>query len=256
MLRNACARLYDSASSDVTRTTHSADAVAGCSSAPGKVVRLTLPSSVGDDVTLWQVTQPGDNSALDAVNVLTADDWAEFAPLRNKAVRKRAFAVRTILRRLLSDATGGAIEPGAWRFARSPFGKPYVVPGLPQIDFSVSHTEGVSLIAIAPKARLGLDVEAFGIADWHAAASDAFSPRELSQLRRTPQALREEAFLRIWTAREAYAKLVGIGLSADLPANDCGVGTQFATWSAECPSGRMVVSLAIDGSQGDATQPG
>ena len=76
--------------------------------------------------------------------------------------------------------------------------------------------------------------------------SHLFSRAEQATLDRAPAAEREQVFLRLWTAKEAYAKLLGVGLAFDAPANDCGSGTHLATWSAETPSGPVVVSLAVD----------
>jgi 4'-phosphopantetheinyl transferase len=211
--------------------------------------RIPVPASVGADVTIWQVPHPGDYSGSNAVNALTSEDWAEIGAMREGATRRRAFGMRSFLREALSASLGGAVKPGEWRFGRSMYGKPHVADGLLQIEFSISHTEHISLLAISRR-RLGIDVEARAVTGWREIAVDHFSRRERAMLNRAPAAAREEVFLRIWTAKEAYAKLLGVGLAFDVPANDCGPGTDLASWSTESLCGRVVVSLAIDQSVG------
>jgi 4'-phosphopantetheinyl transferase superfamily protein len=217
----------------------------------GEPVELSLPAEVGDSVRLWQVDHAGDNFD----DGLTAADLAELGAIGNAAIRARAFRVRGTLRRLLAETVDDAIGPEEWRFARSRFGKPYVAPHLPPIQFSISHSAGASLIAMSATSRIGVDCEAARFPDWHEIADGILSPREVARIRRAPADLQEETFLRVWTAKEAYAKLIGVGLSSDLPANGGAIGTDIATWSAEGPSGRTIVSLAVDRSTGGAARP-
>jgi 4'-phosphopantetheinyl transferase len=63
-----------------------------------------------------------------------------------------------------------------------------------------------------------VDVEPAGREiDWAGAAGLVCSPQELESLQQTPPSLRPQAFLRIWTAKEALVKGVGVGIGDDLP---------------------------------------
>src|SRR5262249_44384945 len=65
-------------------------------------------------------------------------------------------AAHALLRRVLSHDR--ATSPHAWRFDRTPSGKPFLIePGAP--SFSLSHTQGLVACALAADA-VGVDVEA------------------------------------------------------------------------------------------------
>jgi phosphopantetheinyl transferase len=208
------------------------------------MARITPPTCIDGDVAIWRLIHGADWGTSE-VNCLTSDDYAEFAQLNTNA-RCRARATRTFLRKALSAAVDDEIHPHAWRFVRSAFGKPYVASGLPVVHFSTTHTRGVSLIATSRNSCVGLDGEALGIRGWHTIADGMFTRRERAIVNSVPPCAREQTFLRIWTAREAYAKLIGTGLAFDVSANDCGPGTHLATWSDEGPSARVVLTLAVN----------
>lgn len=74
-------------------------------------------------------------------------------------------------------------------------GKPYF-PSRPDLCFNLSHSHGAAVCALHDK-RVGVDVERRREAPRHVAAG-----------------MTEEAFFRLWTAREATAKREGRGLAA------------------------------------------
>jgi phosphopantetheinyl transferase len=208
--------------------------------------RMPVPASVAEHVTLWQLSSPGDYFRPGEVNSLTKKDWAEIGAMRDSPTRRRSLGMRLFLREALSAAVDGAVDPSQWRFVRSVYGKPLIADGLPQIEFSISHSENLSLLAISRTAKIGVDVEAKAVTGWQEIAAELFSRREQATLDRARPAERQQTFLSLWTAKEAYSKLLGVGLAFDAPANDCGSGTHLASWSAETPSGPVVVSLAVD----------
>ena len=207
---------------------------------------VAVPRSIGADVTVWRVPHPGDYLGAGAVNALTKHDWAEIGALRNSAMRRRAFGVRIFLREALSAAIDNAVAPGDWRFGRTVYGKPYVANSSRNVEFSISHIDNASFLAISRTVRVGIDVAAQSVDDWQEIAEELFTLQERAMLNRSPAAEREEVFLRIWTAKEAFAKLLGVGLAFDAPANDCGAGTHLATCGTNTPQGRVVISLAVD----------
>lgn len=176
---------------------------------------------------------------------ITADDRAEFAR-GALAAQRQSLAARALLRRALSAAVDEDVPPRAWRFTRSAYGKPLLADELPMLHFSTTHARGVSLIALSRHSRVGIDAEAYGVDDWRMIADSMFNRRERAILNSVPQSAREEAFLRLWTAKEAHAKLVGTGLAFDAAADDCGPGTHLATWLDESPSARVIVTLAVN----------
>lgn len=205
---------------------------------------VALPASVPADVTVWRLDRREDNFVAPRT-LLTADDWRELSRLRGDA-RERGFAVRGLLRAALTQAVEGVIAPEVWQFTRSTYGKLLLAPHLPALDFSISHAGLTSCIAISTSGRIGLDIEHCAVPNWHSLAGDFLLSTDRDMINRAPPAQRECAFSHAWTAKEAFAKLLGVGLAMSAPANDCGFGTRLATWQLESPSGALSISLAFD----------
>jgi 4'-phosphopantetheinyl transferase len=126
---------------------------------------------------------------------------------------------RGVLRLLLAHYTG--MPPAALRFVYGTNGKPRQ-EGESGVEFNVSHTAGVALFAFAVSRRVGVDVERHRpIAEANEIAEQHFTPRDRELLAAVSIADRDAWFLRLWTAKEAYAKALGAGLSRPLSGLDC-----------------------------------
>ena len=99
---------------------------------------------------------------------------------------------------------------------RGEHGKPYA-PDLGGIDFNLSHSGRHALIAVARDQSVGVDLEKQGrqrsVDD---IAQRYFPAAEANALRKLPAELRDAAFLRLWTGKEAVLKALGEGLSFGL----------------------------------------
>ncbi len=99
---------------------------------------------------------------------------------------------------------------------RGEHGKPYA-PDLDGIEFNLSHSGRHALIAIARDQPVGVDLEMQGrqrsVVD---IAQRYFAAAESRALRALPPELRDAAFLRLWTGKEAVLKALGEGLSFGL----------------------------------------
>ena len=93
--------------------------------------------------------------------------------------------------------------------ARAPGGKPFL-PGLPGVHFSLSHCPGLAVCLVAG-VPCGVDAEAFRTPPPRTLRR-ALSPAERRTVSESPRP--EEAFFRIWTAKEAFVKATGDGLPA------------------------------------------
>jgi 4'-phosphopantetheinyl transferase len=133
-----------------------------------------------------------------------------------RAADRISFAVtRAELRRILGRELG--VEPRAARLVEPLAGKPRLCAshGRPDIDFSVSHTDGMSVIAVARRAMVGVDIERCrAVPEKLKIAMDLFGDDAARSISALPEPKRDEAFLRLWTAGEAYVKAIGTGLAA------------------------------------------
>ena len=127
--------------------------------------------------------------------------------------RRQFVVTRGALRLLLARHL--ACPAHALRFARGPYGKPFVVAdGAPsQVEFNVSHSAGRGLIAIA-RAPVGVDIEFLGReADFCLVAKGVLTAAEQAALQRKAGAERAKLFYRLWTQKEALIKAKGTGFA-------------------------------------------
>lgn len=122
-------------------------------------------------------------------------------------------STRATLRRVIGKYLGR--PPAQIRFARTRFGKLQIAEpcGPDTFDFSVSHSDDLSLVAVGP-GRIGIDIEAIRpLDDLMAIAAKVFDPQVLSCLRTLPPQEVEPFFFHCWTAGEAVAKATGLGIA-------------------------------------------
>jgi 4'-phosphopantetheinyl transferase len=130
--------------------------------------------------------------------------------------REAFVAARGLLRALLGDLLD--CDPRDVRFELGQWGKPRLAgsPGFPSLQFNLSHTDGLVLIGTGRR-EIGVDVERVReLTDMMELADRFFSRTEVEGLRKVPAAERPPAFFRCWTAKEAYIKARGEGLSMPL----------------------------------------
>ena len=109
----------------------------------------------------------------------------------------------------------------------------YLASGKPQLageqnprglQFNVSHSANMALIAVGSEHRLGVDIEKIRAdVDTTTLAERFFSLRERAGLQALPDRLRVPGFFACWTRKEAFLKATGEGLS--FPLEDFSVTT-------------------------------
>lgn len=103
------------------------------------------------------------------------------------------------------DRSGIAVEHGL-------DGRPRVRADDVELPVSVSHVDGVVAVAACRDAAVGVDVERRRPVPAEALARRWFEPAAATWVRERPAADRVEAFLLLWTAKEAVGKALGLGL--------------------------------------------
>ena len=122
-------------------------------------------------------------------------------------------AAQLILARLLCSYSDLTQAP---EIERSAHGKPFA-PSLPDLDFNLSHAGPDLLLAFARTQTLGVDLERRDRrASIAGIAGRFFAPREARALAALPPARQRDAFLRLWTHKEAVLKAIGYGLQFGL----------------------------------------
>ncbi len=112
------------------------------------------------------------------------------------------------------------ISPEKAQFIQGSHGKPKLVGGggtAVPLEFNMSHSGNVVLLAFSSTCELGVDVELIRPLEDMAGIADRFFSREESEeLFSLAPEERERAFYLCWTRKEAYVKAVGEGLSIPL----------------------------------------
>lgn len=163
-------------------------------------------------------------------SVLSHDELARADRFKFVEPRRRFIACRAALRQLLGGFLGQAATE--IEFTYGLHGKPLLATsgamveattqpgrsslGLP-LEFSVSHSADLALIAVCGGRRVGVDLEHHDAkVRIHKLATRFFSPREAAELASLPAADQLAGFYRGWTSKEAYLKATGFGLSFPL----------------------------------------
>lgn len=170
------------------------------------------------DVHVWRAALDVDAPRLAALeSTLDETERRRAARFRFERDRKRFIAAHGILRAILSRYL--AIEPSRLSFSCGPWGKPALVGEghSDDIRFSMSHSHGLALYAVAQDRDVGIDIECSGAeCACEQLAESFFSSREVREIQALPERKRPEAFFCCWTRKEAYLKARGLGLALPL----------------------------------------
>ena len=121
-------------------------------------------------------------------------------------------ALRFVLGRIL------ARPPRDLDFEAGPAGKPELAPpSAGVLHFNLSHSGTRALVGVSTEGAIGVDVEALRpMPDAARVARSFFARDEADALATVPSAVREAAFMALWTRKEAVVKALGAGLSVPL----------------------------------------
>ncbi|GGM61274.1 4'-phosphopantetheinyl transferase [Micromonospora sonchi] len=168
------------------------------------------------DLRVWVVAT--ETSVTEAASLLSDDETARAARFTAEGARD-LFVVSRAVQRMLGSALLG-IAPGEVTFGRNclrcgdrDHGKPRFL-ARQSLEYSVSHSGALVLVGYAPTGRIGLDIEADDRrTDLTAMLPRIASPAEGRRIGQLPPKERRSACLRLWTRKEAVAKLTGHGLA-------------------------------------------
>ncbi|WP_318202188.1 4'-phosphopantetheinyl transferase family protein [Streptomyces sp. SCL15-4] len=198
----------------------------------------SLPVPGGRRVDLWLVRcpepdAPPDARALagpDVLDVLDAAERKRAAALRRPADRALYVASHLALRTLLGaylrlPAREVLLVREPCPGCGGPHGRPAVPGTPPPLHFSLSHSHGLALIAVAA-VPVGVDVQRVPGPGTVDACAPSLHPAERAELDRLPPGARPGAFAQLWARKEAYLKGIGTGLARPASADYLGAATR------------------------------
>jgi 4'-phosphopantetheinyl transferase len=167
------------------------------------------PSLRDDETHVWRID-------VDPVpiahwrDLLDRDERSKADRFRFAADRSRYLAAHIALRNILGRYL--QIDPVDIQYRTNEYGKPFVADQ--PVEFSLSHSSDVILIAVTRDRSVGIDVERIRPElDFQPIVDRHFSAREKSELLSMPQSIRYQHFFSLWTRKEAVLKMRGWGLS-------------------------------------------
>jgi 4'-phosphopantetheinyl transferase len=173
---------------------------------------------------------------------LQADELARARAYRFDRDRSRYLAGRKALRRLLAAELG--IASAEVRLTTNAFGKPRLASSAWGLQFNVSHSGHLALIALSPCAPVGVDIELVRrVVDSAALAESHFTPEERQVFHESPAALRDRKFLQGWTRKEACLKACGVGLTVDV--RHVHTGCDAGCRKVSLPIGDRIVEMTL-----------
>ena len=165
----------------------------------------------GSSIEVWVAPLDAPSAVVGRVTASLDDGERQRAARFRFPADARRFSLAHGWLRLVLGSVGGR-PPASLPFVTGPNGKP-ALAGTSGPHFNLSHAGDVALIAVAGY-PVGIDVEPLTEAHrWLDVAAVACTASESAALGQLPADQRGAAFLRLWTAKEAYLKGVGSGLS-------------------------------------------
>lgn len=160
------------------------------------------------DPVAWLVSlQDPSIAALKALQPTAID--IEDGRDRGGADRHRFLARRALLRVLIARRSG--VDPQSVVVRYGEAGRPLIAAPGPALFCSVSARGDMAGLALSTR-PVGIDLEIMqdGAIPWA-----VLTPQETAHLELLPEPDRTQAFLHVWTLKEAYLKSLGTGLNRD-----------------------------------------
>lgn len=170
-------------------------------------------------VHVWRICLEQDGDRLDHFRgTLEAGEIERAGRFRFERLQRHFVVSRGFLRYVLGRYL--AAKPSELSFTYNDYGKPSLA-GEESLQFNMSHSHEMALVAVTREAAVGVDVEHIR-ADFASEdiATRFFSRLEVETFNSLPVEERVAAFFRCWSRKEAYIKAIGKGLSQPLDGFD------------------------------------
>ena len=178
------------------------------------------PYPTEDEVHVWYICPEPDVAVPHRgryEEVLSNEERERYHRLLFDADRVRYLVAHVLLRTTLSRYAD--VPARAWTFSQNEYGRPEIdgPVSAPRCRFSLTHTRGLTAIAVTASAAIGIDAERIATHDDSCEiAQRFFAPPEAVALNALWPDERHRAFYDYWTLKEAFLKAIGVGMSAPL----------------------------------------
>ena len=185
-----------------------------------------------NSVHVWFTSLQPEKTQIDFfTQQLDRTELGRMARFAFQPLRDRYACAHGLLRLLLCSYLG--CSPSEVLFHHDSHGKPLLIDAQ-GLTFSLSHSGDGVAIAVGRDVELGIDIELIKpIEERDQLVERFFSAQEAACYQSLPYSLREDAFFKLWTRKEAFVKALGLGLSYPLESFSVGIDSPV-TLKAAC----------------------
>lgn len=181
---------------------------------------VAAPSGGEARAEIWCALVGEHVAALDRYSgeYLTDEERERSLRYRSRAAAERYVVTRSLVRLVLADRLGRA--PRDVPVNRTDTGKPIVTGG---VHFNVSHSGDLILLGVSDQRDIGIDVERRrSIPRVGALVRRWLDPVERDEVARLVRggSTDSDAFLRVWSVKEARLKALGVGIGGQSRAGE------------------------------------
>jgi 4'-phosphopantetheinyl transferase len=163
-------------------------------------------------ITIWRIPlEASDKLLAESHTLLSAEESHKAAQFKSDIHRRRYTVRHAAMRQILSREV--KCKPDELHFVQGPFGKPSLQYPFGQVQFNLSHSADMALLAVSTQVAMGVDIEAQRpLADLDGLVNQVCNSAEEQLVMNSVDA--EQLFFRCWAGKEAVLKCLGLGLSA------------------------------------------
>ncbi len=169
------------------------------------------PELVPSQVHLWRARLTKPHPAWS--EMLSPAEWVRAARFHQERDRERFLAAHGLLRCILGRYL--RMDPRDLTFGAGAYGKPALLANFRGLQFNLSHSDQLMLLAVTATREVGVDLEYMrpGV-PFETLAEHYFDPSEAWSIRTAPPTERASRFYETWTSTEARLKAAGTGFAA------------------------------------------
>ena len=143
--------------------------------------------------------------------LLSPVERARYAGFQRQADRSQFLLAHTMKRLALAKLSG--VPARSLEFVADKRGKPHLSGPLGTLAFSMSHGGAAAAVAVASATMIGIDIESCDRHIRQEALLAVMAEQEQVDVAALAKADRGRQIMRLWTAREAMMKALGLGLA-------------------------------------------
>lgn len=159
-------------------------------------------------IDLWQFSLEHELNIAD--QILNDEERARADRFYFSKHKRRFSTARATLRIILGRYLN--TSPERLEFTYNSHGKPAVVNSQ-KLQFNVSHSEDMAIVAVGKNYALGVDIEQYSARPYEGIAKSLFSAQEFSEFEKVPRSSKAAVFFHVWAQKEAFIKAAGLGLA-------------------------------------------